>query len=342
MRKNFLLLFFMAGMAVSCTNDCLPMFDDGCDWQTSLSEIAGDNKELFAGRGMELTGYCQMKDMKLDRELLCGREYGSFPVYSEKDSVFTVLTYDELRNDAEKYNYDMEKVDARIDSILSHADDYDIIQLEWTGCAGKFYTLALFNRLTAELEYDNMLYNMSTVARYDSQELSMMVSISETSLENKHIKTFSDSIKYYNEEGDFVAMAGINCKVYGRWDVHYYYLEEDQDSIYYLEVANFLLDRIVVTPQTRIEPESNGDVFVDYDDYSVSLQPRYAFDYVIWAGPAGKLELHNFTFPMQESDFLNSCCQGAGNVKLRYQEEYIYRPYVRRGFAKNRVIYYSN
>ena len=109
MRKNLLLLFFMAGLAVSCTNDCLPMFDDGCNWQTSLSEIADDNKELFTGRGMEITGACQMKDMKLDRELLCGGEYGSFPVYSEKDSVFTVLTYDELCKDAEKYNYDMER-----------------------------------------------------------------------------------------------------------------------------------------------------------------------------------------------------------------------------------------
>ena len=295
MRKNLLLLFCMAGMAVSCTNDCLPMFDDGCNWQTSLSEIADDNKELFTGRGMEITGACQMKDMKLDRELLCGGEYGSFPVYSEKDSVFTVLTYDELCKDAEKYNYDMEKVDARIDSILSHADDYDIIQLEWTGRAGKFYTLALFNRLTAELEYDNMLYNMSTVARYDSQELSMMVSGFEFGV---YLMTKGDVITY--KVGDLtMATAGLVWHIYGTRD-NLIYLGEDNYYIRYRRPDTFTFSYLDYTIVSDHFP--GYDTFINYRCFTPSGVRKYSLVYAIWTGPKDSLVLNNFNVHLTSND----------------------------------------
>lgn len=284
MRKNLLLLFCMSGIAMSCSNDLLPVFDDDCDWQTSLSEITVDNKELFADRGMEITGACQMKDMKLDRELLCGGEYGSFPVYSDKDSIFTVLTYDELRKDAKKYNYDMDKVDSRIDSILSHADDYDIIQLEWTGRAGKFYTLALFNKLTAELEYDNMLYNMSTLARYDSQELSVMVSGFEF---GSYLMTKSDVVVYY-ENLLPMASAGLEWDIYGVWD-NPILIYADTYYYYYNMAHTFTYDQLYVR---QIRSACYGyETHVDFRNFSTPREKKYTLRYALWAGPENTLHL---------------------------------------------------
>ena len=315
MRKHFLLLFFMAGLALSCTNDCLPMFDDGCDWQTSLSEIADDNKELFAGRGMELTGSCQMKDMKLDRELLCGSEYGSFPVYSEKDSVFTVLTYDELRKDAEKYNYDMEKVDARIDSILSHADDYDIIQLEWTGRAGKFYTLALFNRLTAELEYDNMLYNMSTVARYDSQELSMLVYTYEPHLVSKLIT--KRKVVEWVEGVATMARAAIEWDVYGAWvNPNPVLVYTDGVLDYYTITHEFTLEYLNIRQIYPYDYQEGYGNYVAYRDRSLTHEDHYTIYCALWAGPEGGLELDDYSILRDTYRFNGMIKSGTGGFSI--------------------------
>lgn len=177
------LIVVLAGVFVaSCSNeqDYFPVCYEKCDWTTSLQDIVSDNSEIFEYRGLNITNMKLAQGIKVDKNMFFGEEYGIFPVYSKKDSIFTVISYKELKNNIESYCFDTVSIVNNINIILEHADDYDVIELTWTFEDRPYKSLALFNKRTGELEYDNMLFNMTTIARYESNSFSRALHFTET------------------------------------------------------------------------------------------------------------------------------------------------------------------
>ena len=57
-----------------------------------------------------------------------------------------------------------------------------------------YNSLAFFNTRTGELEYDNMLFNMSTISRYERESFSRTIVITET--ESGVADSGSDCVEY--------------------------------------------------------------------------------------------------------------------------------------------------
>ena len=287
------LLFIIAGVLVaSCSNDSdfFPSFSDDCDWRTTIDEIITDNDQLFEGRGIKITSMRFVNDMRIDRNLFFGDEYGSFPVYSKKDSLFTVVTYNELVRDSNNYSFDTVTVIKAINKLLEDADDYDVVELSWVYENNTYNSLAFFNRRTGELEYDNMLYNMSTISRYEREGFSR--TISGTEIQSAVAVSGTDYVEY-RKYNTLFASAGINWAVNGEWH-HIIYDTAYYDTAYYYcnSTAFFSISNVSFEPFEY--SAINYDSFIDTRDLSVSGSSTYNFRYAIWAGPVNGLNLNQF------------------------------------------------
>ena len=293
MKIKNLTLIIAAMLSASCANDndFFPSFDDNCNWKTSLDEIITDNDQLFENRGIKITTIKFLKDISVDRELFFGDQYGSFPVYSKNDSVFTVITYNELVKNSDMYSFDTTSVVKNINRLIENSEDYEVVELTWL-CENKTYnSLAFFNTRTGELEYDNMLFNMSTISRYERESFSRTIVITET--ESGVADSGSDCV-VYQIGNSILAKSGINWTVRGTWDRNLYYDYEDDYYIYYNVYSTFTVSHVQMTPISYILSDDDSDVFYETRDYSVSGSSTYNFTYAIWAGPQGGLNLNQF------------------------------------------------
>lgn len=293
MKLNKLVVMGAVTIFVSCSNDndFFPLVENDCSWETTLDEIVTDNESLFENQGIKITGMRFVDGIKVNRDLFYGEEYGFFPVYSKKDSVFTVITYNELVNHSDQYSFDTISVNKTITRLLEKAEDYDVVELSWN-CLGETYnSLALFNRRTGELEYDNMLFNMSTISRYERESFSRAIFITETGV----YETGSDCVEY-KRLNQVIAKSGVNWVVKGTWHRQLDLLFEDDVNYYYDVCSTFSMDRVEITPITFECPGYDVDVFCDYVDYSVSQSSTYNFRYAIWAGPNGGLDITSNNF----------------------------------------------
>lgn len=318
MKINNLLTLVVVVFIASCSNDndMFPSFSDDCNWETSLNDIISDNESLFGSRNFQIIGTRKIENLKVNEDLFYSGKYGFFPIYSETDSVYKIVDYDEICKNASKHNFKKEKTDSLIRSFIEKADDYDIVELTWKCNSDIFNSLALFNKRTGELEYDNMLFNMSSVSSYNAENFSLLL----TQFEVECVKTASDVVNYY-QGFDLAATAGVSWSVFGTWD-HHTYMTEYLNEYHYTDYATFKLSFINISPISYVSPYFNGATFVRYANRSVALQPRYALDYAIWAGPQGVFNSSNFSFAETESYFLGRF-NGNGEGKIRWYQEAI-------------------
>jgi len=321
------LLFIIASMLVaSCSNDSdfFPSFSDDCDWRTTIDEIITDNDQLFEGRGIKITSMRFVNDMRIDRNLFFGDEYGSFPVYSKKDSLFTVVTYNELIRDSNNYSFDTVTVIKAINKLLEDADDYDVVELTWLYENNTYNSLAFFNRRTGELEYDNMLYNMSTISRYEREGFSR--TIAGTEIQSAVGASGTDYVEYRKYNVLF-ASAGINWAVNGEWH-HILYDVAFADTFYYYFNATSTFTISNVTFQVFKYAAVGYHTFIDSIDHSVSGSSTYNLRYAIWAGPEGGLDFtqngfHN-SYSINEAPSTFASRISAGEGRLVNKNEMIY------------------
>lgn len=307
------LLVFMA----SCSSDSdYPLFNEDYSWESSLNEIVIDNKELFESRDMRIIGTKKLDDLKVDEDLFFSGRYGFFPIYSEEDSVYTIVGYEELERNADKYNFDKNKVYGKFNDYLENANDYDVIELTWICNSDTINSLALFNKRTSELEYDNMLFNMTSVSRYNANNFSLLL----TQFETECVLDTVDVVEYWSGS-DLVARAGVAWSVYGKWDHPNTIYLEDDIFYYIIEEKDFLLTSVSISPISYTSPYGGGETFVRYENHSVSLQPYYVVYYAIWAGPSGGFNSYDFSFSEIPSIFYGRFLYGDG--KYRKLDEYI-------------------
>lgn len=299
--KNYYLLG-VGMMIVSCSNnsDFFPSFNDDISWELSLNEIISDNKDIFADRDIEITEVKLMKDMRIDSTLFFDSKYGYFPVFSKKDSLFEIIQYDEIDRNEKEYSFNKKVVNDKISKLLEKSEDYDIIQLTWRFGSDKFQSLSLFNKKTGELEYDNMLFNMTTISKYNGISFAMILRGAE---DPKHDFSGGDVVNH-RIGLDVVASARIDWVVKGHWNTETHLVSEDQNHKYFVTYYTYCVD------STRIwatcNAESGYETFAQYSNKTSPYQPRYAFLYAIWAGPQGEFISSNFNLNTTNTDNFNA------------------------------------
>ena len=231
------------------------------------------------------------------------------------DSVFTVVTYSELVKDSSYYCFDTTVVFSKINDLLIHADDYDVVELSWQSGSNTYSSLAFFNKLTGELEYDNMLYNMSTMSRYEKEGFSRALAMSESQI----VRSGSDYASYKDPYNDLLlAKSGYSWNVHGTWRYRITDIEEDDDNYYYYGYSTFSMDYVDLN--TIDYSIGNGQVYHEAVDSSVRDSWEYNFHYAIWAGPYGGFDILNGTgkpFHLeteQNADFQKRFTVGEGRI----------------------------
>lgn len=312
MKKLIYAFALTSFILLSCNNDLLPSIEDDCNWETTLSDIIDDNKELFLDRQFQIVGAKLLVGERLTKELFMSEKYGAFPLYSETDSIFKIATYQQIANGIEgNKQIDINKINNRIDSLVLNADNYDLVELKWNGSGGTFYSVALFNKKTAELEYDNMLFNMSTIERINKNDFSVMLSRYESG--SNLLLTVTDVVEY-RISNYLLAKAGVQYSVFGTLDNPKLVYAND-DYYYYCQENTFTLDALTISP-ISYTANSSYSTYVTYRNRSTKYQRRYILDYAIWAGPTGGFDSGDFNVEVEpELSFLGRIYSGDGKIR---------------------------
>lgn len=187
------------------------------------------------------------------------------------------------------YCIDTTAVKDKINSLLDNADDYDVIQLTWSYKTDSFNSLSLFNKRTGELEYDNMLFNMSNLSKYNRDNFSVFLRGTEVSYQIVDtIITDSTSFEYREPANYGSVKASITgiWRVSGYFEPNTYKTFEDEHFIHYVTVYTYRFINVSLSTR-RFVADSSYDTFADCVSFSVPMDTRYNFVYALWAGPAG-------------------------------------------------------
>lgn len=320
MKTKISVLFVLLTAFVSCYNesDLFPEFNDDCNWETTLNDIISDNEDLFDARGFNIVGMDVLKDVVLDSTFFYDENNGYFPVYSETDSVLKVMFYKEIEESRDASDTRFSGIKVKINDLISKQNDYYFVQLTWQYGSDKFNTLALFNKRTGELEYDNMLFNMTTISKYEKTLFSRFLNEFES---QDYLVSDYDEATYCNEGGSLVAFASLYWVVNGHWDTYQVIIKEGGHK-YLNTYYTFVLDDVVLGEENYA---SSGYDYLNFNaDYSVPLQPRYEIKYVLWAGPLNGFILSSFNLATTtENDVANRVIEG--NYVYRHIIESPYR-----------------
>lgn len=273
-------------LVVSCSNDSdfFPSFNDKCDWETSLGEILNDNMIMFDNQDIEVTDVKFLKDFKIDRNIFYNSQYGYFPVYSKKDSVFEVIKYDDMDKKAGEYGFNTKVVNDKIEEILEKADDYDVIQLTWRYGSDSFKSLSLFNKKTGELEYDNMLFNMSTISKYSGHSFGMFIRGAENAFGEEEYSYSDSTVIPYYEDYNLMASIKIDWTATGVFAAHTSMTGQNDTTIRYMVDYTF---RFNTVDFRRTNFVSDPEIYTtDFQNRILTpqLSPNYEFIYALWAG----------------------------------------------------------
>ena len=285
MKTKSLALIGILTAFVSCYNesDLFPAFDDDCTWETTLDEIISDNDTSFGENHLKLIEAQVMKGMSIDSSLFFNGRYGYFPVFNKKDTIFEFIQYDEIDKENSEYSFDSDIVNTKINTILSNKEKYDIIQLTWQYNGESFNTLALFNKKTGELEYDNLLFNMPLISKYDNNTFSMMLRSTES---NVITETGVESVSFIVNTIT-VATSTVDWALTGYWTTY----DHIEDSVKYRSYTYHFLD----ITHAETGSHQNG-----YDHYNQFFLDTFfpggpcKFRICVWAGTSGGFDYANY------------------------------------------------
>ena len=318
MKTRFLILGLQLTVFVSCYNDgdIFPVFDDDCNWETTLNDIISDNEALFDARGFKIIDMKILENMVVDSTLFFDEKNGYFPVYSKSDSALKVMSYNEIVESKNANDTRFLKIRNKINNLISNKDNYYYVQLTWQYGDDSFNTIAMFDKRTGELEYDNMLFNMETISKYSHEGLSKLLTRYET---DNYLLSRNVFVQYRNEGDTLLASAALNWYVYGNWNISYSIYEDDY-NYYYVYHFSFSFDRMDVYPSSYVRPNGGGQTFIKYFPGGIKCEPRYSLNYALWAGPYGQFDSTGFSFQENELTFL-SRFNGNGNGAFCLYEE---------------------
>ena len=219
MKTNKMILTLTIGLSiVSCTND-YEFFDDGWEsqsWETSLNQMVSQNVSLYSNNEIFLKDYREIDIKSLDSTSFINKD-AKFPVFSGNHISlvpFAFINHDTIMSHVKAFH-----VRNLVNYSMDHKSELTAVKLTWESADGPFTSIALFDKKTGQLVYDNIIYNTITTEEGDLNKFrKFKLTRSEGGGPDIYggSATFSNSdILTYGSNG-FIK---INWSCYGYWQV---------------------------------------------------------------------------------------------------------------------------
>jgi|GEM_PF-5097146 len=221
---NKLFLLFIGISIISCANDYEFMEDyQSQDWESSLRHIVTENMALYSNSEIYLKGYEKTDINSLSQYTFINSE-SRYPVMT--GNKITLAPYEFIRFDTLMCHVKSSHIDNIVKNSLDHKDELVAVELQWVVKDALINTIALFDKESGELVYDNILYNTITMDAVKMNRLRRhKLTRSEANgliyydggIESSTSFTGSDSFSYSDESGCWIATINLVWNEYGYW-----------------------------------------------------------------------------------------------------------------------------
>ena len=310
MKKSLLHLcaLFVLLFSSSCSNSSL----DDCDilgigradseifkqpgWKISLSELLQANACVMDSSGLSFVSATLLDTCIPDSSMFFNNKYLAFPIYLGSLSKFTLVPYSVIKDDTLTYHHKSAYLESYIDSLLNNQNSFETVELLWNYKGTATKTIALFNKQTSELEYDNILFNIISIVRANSatEKKKMSRSEGDGTPWSGNLGDEYEIIHFISDEFGYAASISFWWTEQGHWANDTYDLPNDS----VMHVKHYVHDRYDYRfiPYVNYQVLDSGVVAIG-SFLSQSCQSGYAFQYYMYAG-------RNLFLP-SESDILD-------------------------------------
>lgn len=219
--KHLLIItFFLTLLGLNaCTKEKEDMdildFDSKYDWQQELNYLLMENKMLFNNSKLIFLKAEPIVYEKLD-SLSFFNEETLIPTYINCTEKFELLPLDYIREDSLTKHVKFDYINRKVNNLLK-TDSFDAIELHWDFNGHQTKTIALFNKKTHELEYDNILFNVINNIKCKKNRLTKSEIFDPT-----HWGANYDIVYFYNRDNEIAAFSWYGWTSY-QFSVPVYY-----------------------------------------------------------------------------------------------------------------------
>ncbi len=248
--SKLLLAMAFVPMAMSCMNDG-DMYED-CfrpDWHSSLSSIVTQNKGLFSKSGIVLSDYEEIESSALTVRSFINSE-SRYPVLT--GDKITLAPYEFMEFDTLLCHVRSSHIDNMVKYALSNREEMITVRLSWQVEGEDISTIALFDKYSGDLVYDNIIYNCMLATGTNVNGLRpFKLTRSEVNNwqyyngQNMGFVTYyeTDSISH-SVNGEWIKTIKMDCWEHGHWTLQ---INDYMGNDFYLFSYNFVHDSFDVS-----------------------------------------------------------------------------------------------
>lgn len=234
--KKLILSLAVVLTIISCTNDYEFMDDYYTqDWETSLIQVVSENATLYANSGIFLRDYKETDINVLDRLAFINSE-SRYPVMT--GDKITLAPYEFISFDTLMCHVKSFHIDNLVKYVLEHKSELIAIRIRWVVNDALMNTVAIFDKKSGELVYDNLLYNTITIGEKKLNSLRKhKLTRAEWGYYNGQDQggetiQGSDSFSYSDGNGCWIATINLNWTEHGYWALQ---ISERENNMYCFE-----------------------------------------------------------------------------------------------------------
>lgn len=213
---NYLKFFIFIALTGACSNDLdfVPTSDSTLDWVESFNVITSDNNLTLSRNNLSIIQRKQIKGVLISEKYFFEDEYAYLPVYLLDNTKFSLKQIDTIKKDTSIVSLQhLEKIKTKVCEIIDTQESFDFVEITWKKDNAYFKSMAVFDKITGELVYDNILYNIITSANYSGGFSNRIVSAEYENAEDEG----SDYVSFSEENVEY-AWVSLNWYEHGHWD----------------------------------------------------------------------------------------------------------------------------
>lgn len=282
-KRTCLLALAFAWLFVGCSTNDWDLLEYNNTWEASLSQCVQDYSSQLSKSGVSLVKKELLTDNSIDSTSFLKSKEFCFPVYYKSYDRFDPVPLSFLEKDSVTSHVSIQTIRNRVHDCLKHQDDYQFVELEWS-CDDvfTFNTIAVFDRYSHELVYDNLLGNIITKNVLDNRhkvltrsEITVQTVLSNEAAELDsvvHVKYRSSIVHNYSK-------LNMKISIWGQW-CRRTIIEGDS-------IARFEFDWTNTYAFTELSSDINENVLSWNDSFiNYSRNNLIAYKYLLWIGPA--------------------------------------------------------
>lgn len=287
MRKKIILLISSSIMLISCNFDNEYDFlnlENSRNWNEVLLQHLEYNRQVLNESDVRLMDSELIQVAVPDSSLFLNTKQMCFPVYNGGYERFHPASLLFIQNDTATSHVSLKAIRNRVNQVIDKHEKYDFVRLRWNFDSFlEFETVAVFDRKSGELIYDNLLCNLIDFNLIDK---------GNSFLTRSEVSPGNDA-NYFNATGIYKKTISVNHSDYtgsssatlnvkfvghfvpvprydnegnllGYWDDWYYDRDESTEDISINSFAH------------------TGDI----DFHSSCYINHVIFNYIIWVGPS--------------------------------------------------------